>query len=774
MSSNQLVTHYKVIKDYEHTDDSDEYLKVVKGDIVTDCVNIDGEWFRAKLLENDTFGKIPKEYLEPVEPVYDKTAEESQDQEYEAFEENSENKTSVENATTVGNITENPLSADTLDKPEHLEQFRVSPSYVEMSSDESVNNGINPLPKPKRAQPEVIKAADEGYNSSNYSGETESSAPLLSKTVQSKQDEAGYEVPSALFLNPDEKSKIKQLGKKRKSLRSFMRRKAIQEEPGLKEDEARENYYDPPPDVRDVYFVPDSPFQLTRILISFITALSLTILLLLLLYLVAGLHPLFAISLSSPVFITLLIVPTTLTSRSFLCTVLLLFPSLFARLTKVAIVLLILVFVILGPILGIFDKLEIASYCSANSNLSKTFNEILPTPGVANQLATTESLGNGVREAYRTNKFCLKTFKKVNQYCHAMHKSFKNNHCVGDQQLSPREQTVCNKNTDEFCMTNHTIYTVCELMPQDNISYEEMKISGISYEEMKISGIKSIRAYSSYFLPLLIILVLWEAYRYNKLYLTTKNEDNVYISQRIKDLDLERKNRGLSDVIVPLTRIEFQSYLVRTTFALSKAERQSLLKWFCVLLFSGISTLLMILSEDYVNSILLILQTTECKSFYELFAVNRYRLVIYLTLGILLFVIIMQSHILRLRSVICDFFYEDMVDIRSKHLYYKILHDRNTFSKHIRRKVLLLSENKRLLRRISYGTRVFKILPNGVQEALHKITYERCMVCDSLSRKIVECQESDCQAHYCHECHIDAGQSCLLCRNTRACVSVAI
>ena len=773
MSSNQLITHYKVIKDYEHADESDEYLKVVKGDIVTDCVNIDGELFRVKLLQSDTFGKIPKEYLEPMEPLYDKTAEEAQDQEYEAIEENSENKTSIEN----GNITENPLSADTLDKPEHLEQFRVSPSYVEMSSDESVNNGINPLPKPKRAQPQITKAADEGYNSSNYSGEAESSAPLLSKTpVQSKQDEAGYEVPSALFLNPDEKSKIKQLGKKRKSLRSFMRRKTTQEEPGLKEDDARENYYDPPPDVRDVYFVPDSPFQLIRILISLITALGLTILLLLLLYLIAGLHPLFAISLSLPVFIILLIAPTTLTSRSFLCTVLLLFPSLFAKLTKAAIVVLIIVFLILGPILGIFDKLKIASYCSVNSNLSKPFNKILPTPGVASQLATTKSLGSGVEEAYRTNKVCLKAFKKVNQYCNMVHETFKNNNCEGDQQLSPREQTVCNKNADEFCMTNHTIYTVCELAPRGNFSYEKMKISDIKSDinQILISDISDIRAYTSYFLPLLIMLVLWEAYRYNKLYLTTKNEDNVYISQRIKDLDLERKNRGLSDVIVPLTRIEFQSYLVRTSFALSKAERQSLLKWFCVLLLSGVSTLLMILSEDYVNSILLVLQTKECKSFYELFAVDRYRLVIYLILGILLFVIVMQSHILRLRSLICDFFYKDMVDIRSKHLYYKILHDRNTFSKHIRRKVLLLSENKRLLRRISYGTRVFKILPNGVKEALHKVTYERCMVCDSLSRKVVECQEPDCQAHYCHECHIDAGQSCLLCRNTRACVSVAI
>ena len=762
MSSNQLVTHFKVIKDYELPDESDEYRKVVKGDVVTDCVKIDGELFRVKLLEIDTFVKIPKEYLEPIEPLYDKTTEEFQDQEYEAIEESSENKTSIEN----GNITENPLSSDALDKPEHLEQFRVSPSYVEMSSDESVNNAINPLPKPKRAQPEIIKAADEGYNSSNYSGENaESSAPLLSETpVQSKQDEAGYEVPSTLFLNSDEKSKIKQLGKKRKSLRSFMRRKPIQEEPGLKKDDARENYYDPPPDVRDVYFVPDSPFQLIRILISFITALSFTILLLLLLYLIAGFHPLFAISLSSPVFITVLIVPNTLTSRSFICTVLLLFPSLFGKLTKVATVILIIVFLILGPILGIFDKLKIASYCSANSNLSKPFDKILQTPSVASQLPTAESLGNGVGEAPRANKACLKEFKKVNHYCNMIHKTFKNNHCEGDQQLSVKEQSVCNKSTDEFCMTNHTIYTVCELAPRDNISYEEIERSDV----------KSIRAYTSYFLPLLIMLVLWEAYRYNKLYLTTKNEDNVYISQRIKDLDLERKNRGLSDVIVPLTRIEFQSYLVRASIALSKAERQSFLKWFCVLFLSGISTLLMILSEDYVNSILLALQKKECQSFYELLAVNRYRLVIYLLLGILLFVVIMQSHILRTRSLICDYFYKDMVDIRSKHLYYKILHDRNTFSKHIRRKVLLLSENKRLLGRISYGTRMLKILPNGVKEILHKITYERCMVCDSLSRKIVECQEPDCQAHYCHECHIDAGQSCLLCRNTRACVSVAI
>ena len=117
--------------------------------------------------------------------------------------------------------------------------------------------------------------------------------------------------------------------------------------------------------------------------------------------------------------------------------------------------------------------------------------------------------------------------------------------------------------------------------------------------------------------------------------------------------------------------------------------------------------------------------------------------------------------------MMCEYFYPDMINIRSKHLYYKILHDRHTFARHIRRKIQLIAEEKRMARRISFKSRTYRVLPGKLQWLALKLTIRRCMICDSISyRKTVECTETNCQAHYCYECYVDAGQQCLTCKST--------
>ena len=263
----------------------------------------------------------------------------------------------------------------------------------------------------------------------------------------------------------------------------------------------------------------------------------------------------------------------------------------------------------------------------------------------------------------------------------------------------------------------------------------------------------------------MIFLILSEAYKYNKVYLTTKNADNIYITTRLKEIESERRSRGLIDLVLPLTRIEFQTYLLRERSALSKAERRSVMEWTCVFCACALISIGCTQLEDHIQATIMVTMSTTCKEMYiEKNTHTKYRMSIYVILCILPIMITVQSYILRMRSLICDYFYADMVSIRARHLYYKILHDRHTFGRHIRRKITLLAETRRLIRRISCLHMMYAILPNVLQTICSLGRMRKCMVCDCVAYwKTVTCDEETCRAEYCYDCYVDAGESCLAC-----------
>jgi len=794
---------YKVICDYEHVqsnkEDTNIYLKVVKGDILIDCELVDGHWFRGKVITTDIYGRIPKSYLVPLDSSYDEDEETSDSKEEQSYAD-------IDDL----NVTENPLCYDKVENvvPENLlsKYKRSSGNYVDMSSDESINKQeskplmktekSNPIPKPKRAAPPIvtIKTSDEGYNSgSHYSGETQeshdsSNAPLLVKEtiVDSKQDEAGYEVPNICVEIKNDKSNVKEKKDRkarRKSLKNFLKRKSVDEKCTLKvePDEARERYYDPPTDTRDSYFLPEDSFFTLRILLSFIAALSLFLIMFLVLLLVFHLHAFLSFSISFIFFIVVLITPVTLPKLNILCVFTLLLPSLVSARAKCAIVILLFGLLLIGPILGIVSKLDTAIYCTNHKNDSVLTTMITTgKPGFnSNQPETGLLLSDSQIE-----KDCQVSFGKVGHYCRSVYKRFKR--VCERRTLKEFEKEICEKEQEVFCFSNATLFeSLCKAGAIKSKStgvnnnaregnFDKQRDYLVLTKNKNQEKISCYRSYIIYLFPLLVLLVLFEAYDYNVIYLTTKNNDNIYITGRIKQLDSERKNRGLSDVIVPLTRIEFQSYLLRRTLSVSKFERDNIFKWLFIWFICGFITLMIILTEHYIDVTLLKTQSDLCIEYYRVIVEVKYRVFIYIALGMLFICIVLQSYVLRLRSVICDHFYQDMIDTRSKHLYYKILHDRTTFSKQVRRKIQLLSEEKRLMHRISYKNKFRNALPDRLQVLLNNINFTRCMVCNSLTRKIVECNEKCCQAHYCFECYVDAGQTCLICKTTVRSASIAI
>ena len=425
--------------------------------------------------------------------------------------------------------------------------------------------------------------------------------------------------------------------------------------------------------------------------------------------------------------------------------ILLLFPSLFGHRSKIAVVLLLVVFITLGPVLGIADKISMARSCAVNGDEWFTRNE-------------TRS------ELTDIQKDCFSEFKRIADYCtNSIYPRFKRS-CEDPRNIKESDdEFLCKKPISYFCYNVSSLEAHCSIsQPRNESSYN---VPSDDLKDLKVT--KTFKEIIFYLFPLLALLILIEAYSYNKVYLTTKNTDNIYITQRLRELDTERRNRGLTDLILPLTRIELYTYLLRGKWSITKAERSSIFKWIGFLLITVFVAVSLILIENAVNDVLLNIQTEQCLQYYNDHVRMSYRNVIYILLGAFLFIIIVQSHCLRLRSVVCDYIYPEMVETRSKHLYYKILHDRHAFARHVRRKIQLLSEEKRLRLRISFFSKLYSVLPKRLRSFCDLFIVRTCMICDSLSfRKTVECNDSSCCAHYCFECHVDAGQNCLTCKNT--------
>ena len=339
---------YQVIGNYEIVDTGkNDYLVASKGDIIVDCERVDENWFRGKNIRSGVYGLIPKANVVSLQQ------HEYSELEPELVEKLNEEGLNVSSSNS--DVKEQPSQNTTLDdaldeafddcKKSLLSRLGES-KYVDMSSEETLNcldekstpqkeekNKVDPkktpVPKPPRhpSVSESTKAAnDEGYNSaSHYSGENvDSTAPLLNDTkVSFKQDEAGYEVPNlGVIKSEDEEgagTKQRQK-KKKKSLMTLWKGKDTQNQVVNEKtpaDEARENYYDPPADIRDNYFLPYTSKPTFRVVLSFIVALGISVTLFLVFLLVAKLHPVLSFSLSLIVFVILFVVPSPSTTGAF-------------------------------------------------------------------------------------------------------------------------------------------------------------------------------------------------------------------------------------------------------------------------------------------------------------------------------------------------------------------------------------------------------------------------------------------------------------------------
>lgn len=290
-------------------------------------------------------------------------------------------------------------------------------------------------------------------------------------------------------------------------------------------------------------------------------------------------------------------------------------------------------------------------------------------------------------------------------------------------------------------------------------------------------------------LPLLILLVLYEAYCYHKLYLSRNRFDNQYLTNHFKTIEDTRKSSGANDGLLPLKKCEHQKYIQPTSPQFTTAEKQNMLKYLIVYLIFLAFALIFILGDYYLYYVVSNTRNKEEQQennrnnstnstgpagavFSGLICAplvlpleDYYVIVLSVLLGLLLLMILIQPYVLRLRHYIASRLYRRRERKRIAYLYYRLLEERKAFFKSVIDNINTENEENYAMDHLD----AVRVLAWNFQTmetifSLVGVSLRRCMVCGrGLNRKYVYCETDTCESIYCRTCFYDLGNRCLGC-----------
>ncbi|XP_032227232.1 DC-STAMP domain-containing protein 2-like [Nematostella vectensis] len=541
-------------------------------------------------------------------------------------------------------------------------------------------------------------------------------------------------------------------------------------------------------------------------------------------YLLAKLHVLTALVAGFIVGFVCSIVFGFLDRKRTLCVALLVFPSLFASRGKVALWIIITFFIIAGPLCNFVANIEIIAtgdgcvLSSTDHNISSndTSNkhvhpalqhyrsmaldlELLVSQALSRMDYTAtntsgnytvcENLMNGAkiecaRSAnniynYCTSKF-LPTGKEgdVRQKCEEL---------LSEKLCSPISESLIADTCEKFDILQCK-QTLVEIRGVLNDSRVQALIGGkplvtAGNGTEKCSGFVSV---AGMLLPLLVLLVLYEAYRYHKLYMAINNFDNQYLTSHFKTIEDTRKASGAGDGLIPLKKGELQRFIQPTSWQFTITEKEHMAKSFAAYFLYLFFALIIILVDYYVYFTITSKKQSQQLKDESLNKTNTtteagpvvpvcirevhplsyvYLVVISTLLGLLLLMITIQPYVLRLRHYIASKLYRRRERKRIAYLYYKILEERKAFLKEVIDKINLRSEENHAMDSLD-SVRVLAWNFGPVETVLTGIgvNLRECMVCGrGLNRKYIYCETESCEAIYCRTCFWDLENKCLGC-----------
>ncbi|XP_072050299.1 E3 ubiquitin-protein ligase DCST1-like [Amphiura filiformis] len=294
------------------------------------------------------------------------------------------------------------------------------------------------------------------------------------------------------------------------------------------------------------------------------------------------------------------------------------------------------------------------------------------------------------------------------------------------------------------------------------------------------------------------VLVFKSAHSYNSNYLRDMKFDNVYMTSYFRKIDARRKLQGKRTVL-PLKKFEEKNDIIEPTrWSLRKPERSKLMKgtvrlfmnvivsfvicafdslFFTMLdiirrhteidfQFSGEHALRIAVQGDGAVAKLFrhLLRSFDNKHAINTVSTNRHCLPkptkldqdviisIFCMWGAVWLLLYFQAYGLRLRRVICAFFYPKVEKARTLSLYNEGLRKRVGYLKLMRKKVRKLAKEKKLEEKADWT------------KCCGLCRKRTCLICEDPETKTFHhCQTEGCQFIYCKECWGDVKESCYAC-----------
>ena len=556
-----------------------------------------------------------------------------------------------------------------------------------------------------------------------------------------------------------------------------------------------------------------------RILLGMLLGLLLGVFMFLTLYLLAKLHVV------SCVVVTVIIGLVVATIFGFLdktrlqCIVLLIFPNLFALGGKISLWLLITFFIISGPMCNFIENVRIVAVsrgCLMDSDILADNSSVNPSRIVIvnkNNRAVvqrvqkyeniSQTLQNYINYSLLLSSFdrhdsltgdnnsssgviCMNYLRRAHNICSSEIKNM-HNECArfaGIRDLKTKCELISPKNACDHLSKAHiastcrdintvntnTLLRIQKIMEQS----PERMLTKEKRQEETPAGIPARKLCEfitivEMLLPLLLLLVLYEAYRYHKLYLSCNEFDNHYLTFRFKSIEDMRKSSGAADLLVPLKKAELQQFVQPTACQLAEPEKKSLLAYLLIYLIYLLFALMVILL-DYFFYVVITREepqsniSEQCNGNLKR-PREQYTIILSTLLGVLLLIILIQAFVLRLRRLISSRFYPRRERKRIAYLYYKLLEERKNFYKSVIENMNNFSEETEMLNRLD----AVLVLCNNfswIKRLLEfvGVNLRRCAVCGvGLNRKYLLCDTEDCDVIYCRTCFWDLENKCLGC-----------
>lgn len=545
-----------------------------------------------------------------------------------------------------------------------------------------------------------------------------------------------------------------------------------------------------------------------RSIFACLVALLLALIVFLALYFLLYCHGLLAVAIAIVVHITVFLYLGFLNGKRIKCLVLLTLPSVCSRGGRFALYVLLGYFVITGPFCNTVKNLKIVRN---TMKCMEQEQEVVASRLTRRFKVAQKCLWNVEGSIVSLNKTfpyvsclverCIKIKSKFIHMCDSDKYALSPKFCKASEGLSCFNGTFIYEGrcqgTSVYCI--HEFNELSKLL--NDISSNDSECSFLEIFSLMF--------------PLLILLVFYEGYRYEIKYRTFNNFNNFFLTGHFQLIDQRRASCD-REAVLPLRKVELRRHVRPQTLCnITEEEKSSLYKMLQTFFIVLLLVLFLTISDLYVyrifnnenhefvprenstqptsewldlnafdvnatdignstiqktNTTSVLMKTSSNKKHDACWAEVKApgltsKVFLPLVISLLLFLILFDGYVSRLRWYICSRIYPQREKERAFYLYNRILEDRVQLVEQCRKRMKSYHREMNSLKSLEV-TRILSKQSPWFSKFLEKCHFNlrRCVVCRDWEKPEFKiCHGLDCLGIYCLTCYFDVDKKCLYC-----------